>query len=62
MEEQRSQRTENTGGEKEFLYLPNDSAANLLQHDYKNDEELFLCSDLVIGQILVLLFCAQHSF
>lgn len=45
MEEQRSQRTENTGGEKEFLYLPNDSAANLLQHDYKNDEELFLCSD-----------------
>lgn len=61
MEEHRSQRTENTGGEKEFLYLPYDSAANL-QHDYKNNEELFLCSDFVIGQILVLFSCAQHSF
>ena len=62
MEEHRNQRTEYTGGEKEFLYLPYDSPANLLQHDYKNNEDLFLCNDFITGQILVLFFCAQHSF
>lgn len=62
MEDHRSQGTENTGGGKEFLYLLYDSAANLLQRDYKNNEELFLCSDFVIGQIRVSFSSAQHSF
>lgn len=58
VEENRSQSTEYIDGEKEFPCLHRETAAQLFQHNYKNNEKHFLCNDFIMGQMLVfVLFC-----